>query len=79
MKLIVVGSGEELTGFALAGAETVTCNAAGDAAATVDRVAAPESGAGLVLITPSIARHATGAVTAAQRRKGPPVVAVIPG
>ena len=79
MTLVVIGRDEEVTGFALAGVTTLVCNSPGDAGQAIDRVAAPGSGCGLVLVTPWIARHAARALDSARQRKGPPVVAVIPG
>ena len=78
MNLIVIGRDAELTGYALAGVQTRACDSAADANRTVDDVARPGSGFGLVLVSPWVARHATRAIDAARRRKGPPVVAVIP-
>jgi vacuolar-type H+-ATPase subunit F/Vma7 len=77
MRLIVVGRPEEVCGFALAGVDIVVCDAAAAAAARVERVSA--DGAGLVLVTPWIARHAARTIAALQRHKGPPVVSIIPG
>jgi vacuolar-type H+-ATPase subunit F/Vma7 len=79
MKLVVIGRADELTGFALAGVETVTCDASVDAARVVESVAAPAAGAGLVLVSPWIAQHAGRVIEAVQQRKGPPVITVIPG
>ena len=79
MKLIVIGRRDEITGFALAGVETMVCESPDDARALVDEAAGPTGGAGLVLVSPWIAQHAARAVSAARLRKGPPVVAVIPG
>ena len=79
MKLIVIGREQEVAGFALAGVQTLTCNSADDAAAAVDRVTAPGGDTGLVLVSPWIARHASRVLNAAQQRKGPPVVTVMPG
>jgi len=79
MKLVVVGRADEVTGFTLAGVETVACDASMDAARVVESVAAPAAGAGLVLVSPWIARYAGRAIAAVQQRKGPPVITVIPG
>jgi vacuolar-type H+-ATPase subunit F/Vma7 len=76
MRLIVVGRAEEVCGFALAGVDIVVCDAAAAAAPLVERVSA--DGAGLVLVTPWIAQHAARTIAALQRRKGPPVISIIP-
>lgn len=78
MKLIVVGSEEEVIGFALAGVATAACRSADEAPAVVERAVAADSGAGLVLVSQWTALHAPRAVSAARQRKGPPVVTVMP-
>ena len=79
MTLIVIGRRDEVTGFALAGVKTMVCESPEDAPALVDEASGANRGAGLVLVSPWIAQHAARAVSAARLRKGPPVVAVIPG
>ena len=79
MTVIVIGRDDELTGFALAGVKTVVCTSADHAAPVVDAATSPAAGAGLVLLSPWVAQHAARAMKAAQLRKGPPVVTVIPG
>lgn len=78
MKLIFVGRTDEVAGFALAGAQTVTCDAPENAASTVEHVSAEGGDVGLVLVSPWIARHAARAIDAVQQRKGPPVISIVP-
>jgi vacuolar-type H+-ATPase subunit F/Vma7 len=77
MRLIVVGRPDEVRGFALAGVDIAVCDAAAAAAPLVEQVSA--DGAGLVLVSPWIARHAARTIASLQRRKGPPVISIIPG
>lgn len=79
MRLVVVGRSDEITGFTLAGVDAVACDADADAARVVESVAAPDAGAGLVLVSPWIARHAAREIAAVQQRKGPPVITIVPG
>lgn len=79
MRLIVVGRSDEVTGFVLAGVETMACDTAADASQIVSGAAQPGGGAGLVLVSPWIARHAARVIAASHQRKGPPVITVIPG
>ena len=78
MKLIFVGRTDEVAGFALAGAQTVICDAPEHAASTVEHISAEGGDVGLVLVSPWIARHATRAIEVIQKRKGPPVISVVP-
>ena len=78
MRLVVVGRSREVTGFALAGVETVVCAPADDASAVIDGLAAADAAVGLVIVTSSVGRAAFSEIQKLRRRKGPPVIAVLP-
>lgn len=78
MRLVIVGSSREITGFALAGVETVVCGPGDDANALISSLAEPEAGVGLVIVSSSASRAAGAAIHALRRRKGPPVIAELP-
>ena len=78
MRLVVVGRADELTGFALAGVETAACASPEDANGRVAILGGAGSDAGLVIVSPWAGRHAAHAIAGVRRRKGPPVIVVIP-
>ena len=78
MRLVVVGRSREITGFALAGVETIVCEPGDDATTLVSDLADPDAGVGLVIVTPSASRAAAAVIHALRRRKGPPVIAELP-
>ena len=78
MRLVVVGRSHEVTGFALAGVETIVCEPDDDVTTLMSDLADPDAGIGLVIATPSAYRAAAAVIHALRRRKGPPVIAELP-
>jgi vacuolar-type H+-ATPase subunit F/Vma7 len=76
--MVVVGRAREITGFALAGVETLVCEPGDDATALLGNLADPDAGVGLVIVTPSAGRAAAAVIHSLRRRKGPPVIAELP-
>ena len=78
MRLVVVGHSREVTGFALAGVETVVCEPGDDANAVIGGLSDAAAGVGLVIVCPSVGRVAAATIHKLRRRKGPPVIAELP-
>ena len=79
MKVLLVGTGEDARGFALAGVAVRACETAADAAAALSAARDPDAEVGLVLVTPGVAQRAPEAVRAFLRSTPPPALLVLPG
>ena len=78
MRLVVVGSAREITGFALAGVETVACEPCDDPATVISDLARADAAVGVVVVSASAARAAAAVIRTLRRRKGPPVITELP-
>ena len=74
----MAGRSGEVTGFALAGVEIASCDSPAEADQLVAGLTDAGAAVGIVIASPWIGRHASRSIAAARRRKGPPVIVVIP-
>ena len=78
MKIAVVGSREDVRGFALAGLTGQVAEGVPEVEAALAAAAREGSEAGLLLVSASAARLAPEAIAALERREGAPVALVLP-
>lgn len=78
MRIAVVGSPQDVRGFALAGLPGRVAGSAADAAEALATEAGVGSGTALLLVSACVARLVPEALAAVQRREGGPAVLVLP-
>ena len=78
MRLVVIGRGVEVGGFALGGVETAVCDKAEEAAPLLAKLGRSDARVGLLIVSPWVDRVAHRAVREIRDRKGPPLVLVLP-
>jgi vacuolar-type H+-ATPase subunit F/Vma7 len=78
MTMAVIGSADEVRGFALAGVEAVACGTAAEAAAALDALAQHPRVA-VLIVTQAIADALPASIERLQNRVEPPIVIVLDG
>jgi vacuolar-type H+-ATPase subunit F/Vma7 len=78
MRLFVIGTLVDVTGFALAGIDGVVCTTAGDVKAALEAIAA-DAAAAVVFVSPTCVSLASDEIEAFRARHEMPMLVVLPG
>lgn len=78
MRVVALGTDDEVRGFVLAGTAGEVCRVPADAARALDRLAVRGDEVALVLVSPRVAAWARARVEALAARPDAPLVLVLP-